>query len=567
MCAGGALLGAVELLPVLDTMRHSGRISRSFTFTGFFETLGRVPWRFYATLLFPFFFGSPNLGFDLIPRLPTQEYMNYNELCLYLGVPTLFGIAAALAAPKSRHSRFHLGLTLLFGAMMSVMVAYYPFFALFPGMDRMNPTRLVYLFSFTAAAAAGIGIGRLGSLGRGRRRALTAAACAIPAVALALAALGTSDAGMRWLNSEILTAADAPVDQILPVISRLRDSSSLVILKPLLLLAAAAALLVAALRLRRQGQRTAAVLGLTALLAWDLISFGREYNTVADRREIYPTTPSIQFLQSQPGTFRVLLDVPRGLLHNTFAPFRIQEAGGYSSFYPEGTHTLMSALEYGPDSLEGARLDRWVVLSDPAQAALDIMNVRYVVTDPDFVLPERFYRLVHRSDVAIYESVAALPRAWVVPDAMVVPDRAQVLASVASAAYDPRQLVLLEDPAAAPGEGPGGTGVATIERYEEDDVAIAVEATAPAWLVLADTWFPGWSATVQGKPAAILRANVNFRAVRVPGGRSRVEFAYRPASVFWGRVLTGLGLALVLGGLTAAGRPWQPRARSRRWRG
>ena len=567
MCAGGALIGAVDLLPVLDMMRHSGRISRSFTFDGLFESLGRVPWRFYATLLFPFFFGSPHLGFDVIPRLPTQDYMNYNELCLYLGVPTLFGIAAALAAPKSRHSRFHLGMTLLVGAMMSGTVAYYPFFKLFPGMDRMNPTRLIFLFSFTAAAVSGIGVGRLGSLGRGRRRALTAAACFLPALALALAVFGASASGMRWLNREIFTAADVPIDQILPALSRVRGSSSPAIVKQLLLLTVACALFVAALQLRRRGLRTAAVLGLVALLAGDLISFGREYNTVADRREVYPKTPSIEFLQRQPGPFRVLLDIPRGLLQNTLAPFRIQEAGGYSSFYPEGTGMLMSALEYGPASLEGARLDRWVILSDPAHPALDIMNVRYVLTDPGFLLPEKFYRLVHQSDIAVYESLTALPRAWVVPEAVVVPDRIDGLASVASGAFDPRQLVVLEEPAAVPGEGPGGTGVATIERYDEDDVAVAVEATAPAWLVLADTWFPGWSATVQGKPAAILRANVNFRAVRVPGGRSRVEFAYRPASVSWGRVLTGLGLALVLGGLTAAGRPWQPRAGSRRWRG
>lgn len=559
LCAGGALIGAVDLLPVLELMRQSSRIERAFTFTGFFETLGRVPPAFYLTLLFPFFFGSPHLWFDIIPRLPSQEYMNYNELCLYLGVPTLFALAAALAARKSRHVWFHLGMTALVAAMMSGTVAYYPFFALFPGMDRMNPTRLVFLFSFTASAAAGIGVGRLGSLGPVRRRVFVAAAGALLAVAAFFAVSGASPVVLGRLNPDL--AAKLADPRALVLIRELLGPASPIVLKQLLVAATAAALAVTVSRLRPGRARLAAAGGLVALLAFDLISFGRAYNTVSERSQLFPKTPAIEFLLGQERPFRVLLGP--GTFINSLAPYGIESIDGYSSFYPEGTNALLSYIE-SPTRAGGGRqrFDRWVSLSNPGSPALDFMNVRFVLARPGASSPGPRFRLVHRDDLAIFENTTALPRAWVVPDAVAFPDRLEALEHITSHRFDPRREVVLEDPGAAgAGVGPRVPGAAVIERWEEDDVVVATQSAAPAWLVLADTWYPGWTASVNGAPAPILRGNVNFRAVRIPAGRGTVAFAYRPASVRWGMALTLLGVLLPLGGL---GLWWSRRHRGAR---
>jgi uncharacterized membrane protein YfhO len=52
--------------------------------------------------------------------------------------------------------------------------------------------------------------------------------------------------------------------------------------------------------------------------------------------------------------------------------------------------------------------------------------------------------------------------------------------------------------------------------------------------VLADAYDPGWRASVDGERAALLRANVAFRAVAVPQGRHVVELVYRPRAVVLG---------------------------------
>ena len=70
-----------------------------------------------------------------------------------------------------------------------------------------------------------------------------------------------------------------------------------------------------------------------------------------------------------------------------------------------------------------------------------------------------------------------------------------------------------------------------------------MSAPARGFLYLADQYFPGWRATVNGAPAPILRANYAFRAVEVPAGTSTVEFRYRPVSVLIGAAITAITLA------------------------
>lgn len=97
----------------------------------------------------------------------------------------------------------------------------------------------------------------------------------------------------------------------------------------------------------------------------------------------------------------------------------------------------------------------------------------------------------------------------------------------------------------SPGSGVRANPSATIVRYEPDEVEVNAVSPAPALLVLFDSYYPGWKATVNAAPAPILRADYNFRAVPVPAGTSRVLFEFKPWSFRLGLMLAAAALAVL----------------------
>lgn len=177
----------------------------------------------------------------------------------------------------------------------------------------------------------------------------------------------------------------------------------------------------------------------------------------------------------------------------------------------------------------------------------DLAGVRFIATsvpveeiDP-LLQPGDLTFIARTNDAYVYENPRALPRVMVVP-AYRTADFETLLES-GWPDVDPRRTVLLQapPPPPRPAGAAGAAGTARILRYE--NTAIDVEAAAPdgGFLVLNDVWHPWWRATVDGRPAAILKANVLFRAVAVGPGVHRVQFAFRPLERAFDEVLETIG--------------------------
>jgi uncharacterized membrane protein YfhO len=76
---------------------------------------------------------------------------------------------------------------------------------------------------------------------------------------------------------------------------------------------------------------------------------------------------------------------------------------------------------------------------------------------------------------------------------------------------------------------------------------LQVKTSGNNFLILNDTYFPGWKAFVDGKKTKIYRANYNFRAVPLSAGTHRVEFIYDPMSFKLGAGVTLLGILGCIG--------------------
>jgi uncharacterized membrane protein YfhO len=67
------------------------------------------------------------------------------------------------------------------------------------------------------------------------------------------------------------------------------------------------------------------------------------------------------------------------------------------------------------------------------------------------------------------------------------------------------------------------------------------------WLVLTDSYYPGWRAWIDGKPAPIDRFSDALRSVDVPAGQHTIEMRYQPSTFRVGLFISLLALALLAG--------------------
>jgi hypothetical protein len=205
--------------------------------------------------------------------------------------------------------------------------------------------------------------------------------------------------------------------------------------------------------------------------------------------------------------------------------------------------------------------------------AFDLLNVRYLFLSKLFHEtsegPATFSQVARRAPTHIYlptesldpqkfalvdtshynwfelwENQHALPRFFGVGAARVVRDADERLAVFGQPDFDPRQVVILEQPFDQPLGGRLATPV-TVRDYDRNRFELeAVVEGGSTLLFMSVPYYPGWQARVDGQPAPVLVANHAFMAVVVPAGTHLVAMDFRPQSFYVGLGLSGVAAAL-----------------------
>ena len=89
------------------------------------------------------------------------------------------------------------------------------------------------------------------------------------------------------------------------------------------------------------------------------------------------------------------------------------------------------------------------------------------------------------------------------------------------------------------------TGAVEVLQETPQRMVLKAHADHPSLLIVADCYYPGWGAKVDGRAAPVERVHGSFRAVEVPAGTHGVELAYAPSPFRWGVAGTLAGLLLL----------------------
>jgi hypothetical protein len=149
-----------------------------------------------------------------------------------------------------------------------------------------------------------------------------------------------------------------------------------------------------------------------------------------------------------------------------------------------------------------------------------------------------------QAGVNVFENPRAFPRVWSVHGIRVIPGQKQATELLANPEFDARHNVFLIG-GSPPRLGACEGDEVWMPHHEPNVVRIEAQMQCRGMVILTDTWFPGWSATVDGKRAKIEKAYGMVRGVVVDPGKHTIEMRYRPLSVYLGAALSILAAGIV----------------------
>ncbi|MHB8990311.1 MAG: YfhO family protein [Chloroflexota bacterium] len=500
--------------------------------------------------------------------LPLYAYAPYVEVTGYTGVLSLVLLPAALVAGRrSSYQWLLLGLVLL-ALVLSLgggTRVYGWFYRLAPGFDLFRaPARWLFLYGFSVALLAGMGLDTLRSrpAGTDPRRWLERyglwAGVAIAALVGLRFWLGGQDQELTLPHPRIVLNwwlfAAAGMVAVLLLFSRPRSRPAVGFLVALVLL--------------------------ELYLAADPLEYNRPTLTslYTEPRPAYSSLvedPSSRVLSlakaeialpdegALRGRLAAFLEKGRvedylnyARLKEVLGPnvsmgFGIRSLDGYDGGllptrrYAQFKHALLQPGEYKPDLTVRAGGGQI-----PGSRLLGALGVsRLVVNQGAGGLGQGWEEvgMPGASAVRILRNSFALPRAYLVHRHQVVEDEKEQLELLRSA--DLGRLVLLDRPVDHQDPPQGGRDEVAMVRDGAGEVVVRASLEHPGFLVLSDSYYPGWMVYVDGREAELLRADYALRAVHLDAGDHEVRFSYEPRSFKLGLALSTVGLLVLLAGL------------------
>ncbi len=501
----GVGISAVQLIPSLELFSLSAinRQTSEFIFDKFLLPLSHL-----ITVIIPNYFGNQ----------ATYNYFgphDYVETIAYVGsIPVLFALFSARSIKKDAVVRFFSILFVLATLTTMQWAGAKLFFLLpLPVLSADVPSRVFVLVTFALSVLAGIGITAWEKVeGRVRFRWVWI----FGALLVLLLAVTYFAYRSQWSCPTVI------------------PQCRMVSLRTTIIELVGFALFALTVLMFRKAQVVRWVpIGIVLVLG---LYNAQKFLPFSPRETIFPELPIIARLKDATGLNRFAAVGDAAIRSNLMAMYKLPSTDYFDPLHIRRYAELISYVNTGDRAKGLTRSD--IIVSSEATVSGELSFRR-----------ERFWDMTGTSalvtkengDWRVRERKTALPRAYVVQNMIVESEDSQLLSKLFSSETDLASTAFVEKPI----EGIQGSGQragsAYIDEYSPNRVVLSVEAPQRTSLVvLSDTYYPGWKATVDGVERTIYRTNYTFRGVVVPEGKHEIVFRYQPMSLFIGLWVSGV---------------------------
>jgi hypothetical protein len=263
----------------------------------------------------------------------------------------------------------------------------------------------------------------------------------------------------------------------------------------------------------------------------------------AEAARFYPTLPARIFYPR----IAVLDRLPKGgapyritALGHVFVPniatmYEVEDVRGYQAM-------TLERMRVAQDFFSVAQPVWFNRVDDLTRPFLSALNVRFALAPAGTPAPEGWRHVDAQPGVEVFENLRVLPRAWL-PRRVIVFDGP--LFGELAAETDFAQRGWVEVPRSQHMEEENASGTVSIRPRGYNAFRIDATLDRDGWLFISQSAWKGWRATIDGKPANVRKADATLLAVRVPGGRHRIELRYLPKAFVSGAWVSGITALLL----------------------
>ncbi len=549
----GVLLTAIQLLPAFEMIKHSARQSLSYEWVGQFSF---APENF-ITLFIPEFFGD---------SLKTPYWGRYYlwEMSLYVGIIPLMLFALASFYNRNKFTK-----TFLIMALITTILALGKFTPLFkilytivPGFNMFRGnSKFIFIIAFSLSVLSGFGFEYLQNnivnnnpfLPSSKKKKLPAflyiTMSAVAAISLFLLVFFLFRAGYgSWhgiinkiylLGDRYTTLPNLNDTGFLSATFAIATKNAVKFIILMIL-----SLLVIGLWINGRLKRQIIIPITLALIFGDLWFFGNQYMATFDSRQCFWDREMTSIMKDHPATSRITtvghFELNQGMAHD------ISNIGGYDA------NVIKEYSEFINLS-DGKPLDTPNIVMEVRQISklTNLLNLKYLLLPANVRIEHPTIKPVfHNSKYALFDNTQAIPRTFIVHEAKTLEGRDAIFKELASSEFNPLKHVILEEPSSLTRNINSGNYPQepnpTIIEYSPNRVTIKATLLDDGYLVLVDTFYPGWNAYVDGKKRRVLKTDYILRSVFLEKGDHMVKFVYEPKSFTIGMIITLVSVVILI---------------------
>lgn len=539
----GVSLAAIQLLPAFEMVKHSARQAISYEWVGQFSF---APENF-ITLFIPEFLGD---------SLKTPYWGRYYlwEMSLYIGILPLL-----LCALASFYNRNKITKTFLLLALVATILALGKFtpllkilYNIVPGFNMFRGnSKFVFIVAFSLSILSGIGAEYIKKSVFNKKDVpfLLITIGTVSAISLFLLVFFLFRTGYEAWHGIIYRICS--LGDRYTTLPSLNDTGFLhstfaIATKGAIkfIILGILSLLVIGLWMNGRLGRQILIPVTMAVIFGDLWCFGNQYMVTFDSRQCFWNKELLKVLKNDPEPFRITtaghFELNQGMAHD------ISHIGGYDA------NVIREYSEFINLS-DGKPIEEPRIVMEVAQISrlTNLLNVKYILLPAHVKIEHPTIKQVFRdSKYTLFHNTRALPRAFVVHKAKVLRGRDSIFRELSSNEFHPGEYVILEEPSrltmnAVTANLQSEPDPAILE-YTPNRVTIKTTVFEDGYLILGDTFYPGWNVYVNGKKDRVLKADYILRSVFLEKGEHIVQFVYEPKSFTAGMIISLASIGILV---------------------